>query len=282
MVLSDTLLVECVPPSRVNGATTGVNVCFFCVAVAVALVHACCAPLAAIIAPWRAEVAVHSLWVGSLTAVLAYYAVESPSWLAATGSHRGAHAAIDAIARRNGKLPPGGTSSDKELQGSEDDVRSDMGDMLRGVFRWSSSSVSSSIQSSPVLDPFLHGVSRDTSPSPPDSPLVPTFPPVGSLSPSSGLVDAPKLPPAPKEKAMAWAEIFGPAHWLRTVLLGYTFAAIEIGYYGIAFEAGSLTDQLLLNFILICALDLPGTNDVHTPAVRLLEDPVDPPLWRCV
>jgi hypothetical protein len=78
-----TLLVECVPPSRINGATTGVNVCFFAIAVAVALVHALtahlCTTYAPSLSPWRLETAVHALWVGSLTVALQWCHAARPT-----------------------------------------------------------------------------------------------------------------------------------------------------------------------------------------------------------
>jgi hypothetical protein len=56
----------------------------------------------------------------------------------------------------------------------------------------------------------------------------------------------------------AATELFSESLRQQSVTLGLTFAFVNVGYYGITFAAGSLSDALVLNFVLLAACDLPG------------------------
>jgi hypothetical protein len=64
--------------------------------------------------------------------------------------------------------------------------------------------------------------------------------------------DDPKLPPAPKAQELAWTAIFSPQLATRTVLLGYVFAAIEVGYYGSASPALDPSTSGLPSRLAVC------------------------------
>lgn len=65
----------------------------------------------------------------------------------------------------------------------------------------------------------------------------------------------------PAEGEGSWGDLFAADGLLKTTLtFGLLHLAFNVGFYALAFSAGSMSDAVLLNFILLAVADLPGAK----------------------
>ncbi len=167
---------------------------------------------------WRFETLALAGWVGAFGAAIAIYSYESPHFIAAAGDTDGALRVVRQIAQANGVRLPD-ECGDEEIE-----------------------LISHKLSPSPPLPP---------SSSPPSTPRLPP-----SLLPPSSPPPSPATPQSPSIGALTY-DLF-VTYGRETVAICLAFLSVEVAYYAIAFNAGSLSRHLLFNFVAMAILDIPG------------------------
>lgn len=75
----------------------------------------------------------------------------------------------------------------------------------------------------------------------------------------------------PAEPEVSWSDLFGEDRLILTLTFGCMEVAYNMAFYVIVFSAGAISDQVLLNLVLLAAADLPGST-----ASGLLSDAIGP------